>query len=598
MTVPVIPASAMGVFGVRDPLLGTTVITGLTRLSCLIGKTFGAVTTISNEPVARMASGTTLLDLLIHNNVTRIASVSNTSGGSANYTKDTDYRLNGSSIEWLGTLIPTPSGLAGSDLVSVPTSTRTGLLPDTYLYVVAAIIKTVDDGTTLTYGETLPTNAVSVVVGGGNPITNSVRLTWSPVTNAIGYRVYRKLEDTADYTDSLIAEVAGGASNTLLDDGYTEVTGTPVTVSTAFNRPADGVLYYATYIATIFNYNTPQTFYSLTDLINAHSLGSDLAIAGAITLGRTGVGQGASKVMTVAVQSMTTDNVIAALASIEKLPVDYITGLTGDYACQQLIAQHIVNQSYPTVGRPRKGFFGYPRTMAIGDANSVGTVVYNAQALNIDDEIGNPNGYRMVCVGETYGTYGVQLSDGSRMSTVLDGWFLAAAVAGRAAANPDPATPLTEKQLVGFKDVQVYGDGQTSFLEESGLLTLEEEVEGTVTIYHGRTLDTTTVENAEFSVVDADDEVDMRLRKAFKSGYRGQKITADFIKAVGRMTREVLGGLVKETIIAGYNLESIEVSADPDIPTRVNITFVYTAIYPCNSLVFRRGYDLGDSQAA
>jgi len=597
MTVPVIPASKMGVFGVRDPLLGTTTITGLTRLLCLIGKTFGAVTTISNEPIARLDSGTTLLDPVTHSNVTRVASISDSSGGSANYVKDVDYRLNSASIEWLGTNIITPTGLAATADTVTPTSPRTGLTAATYNYVVSAIKKIVDDGTTTTYGETLPTASVSVVVGGGSPATNSARPTWSPVTNAIGYRVYRKLSTDPNFTDKLIAEVAGGASNTLLDDGYATATGTPAVANNAYNRPADGATYYATYIATIFDHYVPKTFYSLKDLINEHSLGSDLAIAGAITLGRTGVGQGASKVMTVSVPDLTVGSITLALAAIEQKRVDYIVGLTGTYANHQLIAQHVVNQSYPTVGRPRKAFFGYTRNTELGDENTSGTIVYNARAMNIEDEIGNPNGYRMVCVSVTFGTYGIQLSDGSRMDTIVDGWFLAAAAAARAAANPDPATPLTEKQLIGFKSVQSYGDSERNFLEEQGLLTLTEEVEGTVKIYHGRTIDLTTVENAEFSIVDADDEVDMRLRDKFRAGYRGQKLTTDFLKAVKRMTREVLGGLQKEVIIAGYNLESIEVTADPQIPTRVNITFVYTAVYPCNSLVFRRGYDLGSLAA-
>jgi len=106
--------------------------------------------------------------------------------------------------------LPAPTGLAGT-----PSTTGGALATGTYSYKVTALNAT---------GETLPSNEVSVPVTGP---TGSVSLTWSAVSGATGYRVYRGTApggENAYYTTS---------ANSFADTGAAATSGTPNTGSRA-----------------------------------------------------------------------------------------------------------------------------------------------------------------------------------------------------------------------------------------------------------------------------------------------------------------------------------------------------------------------------
>jgi len=587
-----IPKTRLGVFSVEDPTLGTAVVAGYDTTVAVIGKTFGEVATLSDEAVER-GDTPDLSDLLLHNTITRISRVSDIQGGVASYVRDVDYRLvTANSIEWLGTTVPAPVGLVGSAQTVTPVAPNVGLAANTYDFVVTAIRKIDTDPET--YGETVVSSQVEVVVGGGAPATNAVRLTWTPSDGGEGYRIYRKLSTDPNYTDKLIAEVPGGASNYFVDDGYATATGTPPGVNNAYKRPADGATYYVTYVATLFDYFTPRTFFSLTELIKKHSLGSDLAIAGSMIIGGPGVGQGASKVMTIAIPDTTEASFLTALEALETEDVDIIVPFSFDPAVQLAVAEHVVAMSNPITGRRRQAFMGCARGTLIGDPDTVGTSVWAARRLELQDDDTVPQGKLIVFVAENGCNYDVQLPNNVLLPTDLDGWFLAAAVAGRVASLPDPATPVTYKQLRGINSLaQNFSPNERDYLDSNGLLTCFDD-SGVIKVYHGRTIDLLTVEHGEVSMVRTMHTLQRRMAVRFAS-FIGAKITEMFLKSIETGTDQELGIALKDELLSDYDKSSIEATQDSGPgadPRLINVTFRATGMYPANQIVFKFGFNL------
>jgi hypothetical protein len=312
----------------------------------------GAVTNIIDEAVTRSAS--LAYDEVTNTVVNFISKISDIQNGIASYINNVDYTLDmGNHVHWLGTFIQPPSSLVGSPLNTGGATLGAG----TYKYKVTAIRLIAVPSTE---GETTPSSEVSVVVSGP---ANSIQLSWTPSINAQGYNVYRTAVNGSTGTETLLATVLGGASNGFLDDGsITPGIITPPVSNTATNRPANGAIYYVSYNCTITTYFSPELFTSVNDLINAHSLTSDLVIAGTLILGNTSgiaIGQGASQVLTVAVPpSPTLSNFEQALTALENMKVDIVCILDGTPANQLAVAQHVVAMSDPTVGRSRMGIFG------------------------------------------------------------------------------------------------------------------------------------------------------------------------------------------------------------------------------------------------
>lgn len=587
-----IPKTRIGVFATRDTTLGTAVAAGFTPNPCIIGTTFGAVTTIPDELVQRNDTPN-LSDLLSYNTVSRILKVSDVLGGIANYQNNIDYELddatNPDSIVWLGTVIPAPTGVAAVARNVVPVLPNTGLAPGTYFYVVTAIRQI--DSSPATDGETVVSTEVSALVGAGIPATNAVQLTWTPVEGAQGYKVYRNTV-TGVYTNKLIATVLGGASNGFLDDGFSVGAGTPPGVNNAFNRPADGVGYYVTYEATLFEHFTPKTYFSLNDVIANNGLGSNVTMAGTLILGATGIGQGASKITVVTLPDETEASYLQALDAIENIDVDYVIPLTADNSVQLDVATHVIERSSPIAGRPRLGVFGSALGTPIGDKDTVDTTIWKARRLEMDDDEGSPQGRRIVYISNNSIFTDVQQADGLPVEVELDGFFLAAACAGRFCSLPDVATSATFKVLQGITSLgQEFLDAERDFLQQNGLLTVFTDTGGIIKVYQDRTIDLLTVEDQERAIVTADDEIFRRLITRFKS-FIGRKITPNFLKAVVTTTDDVLGLALKDVILDEYDKASITAESDSGEPRRVNVTFIYTPIFSANQIVFRRGFNV------
>jgi hypothetical protein len=573
----------LGVIGVKDPTLGTAAPAGNIPTVALIGKTLGAVTTIVDEPVVRTHPA--LTDTLAQTVVQQILQISDSKGGNPNYVQNIDYSIapNTNVVTWLGTVIPAPTGVAVAAAVTVGGA----LAANTYFYVITAIRQTALVPSPVT-GETTKSAEVTVTIGGS---FNSAKLTWTPVPGASGYKIYRSTT-TGVYTNTLIVTVTGGASSSYTDVGATPGTGTPPVSNSANNRPADGVTYFVTYVAVITTVNQAKLYFSLGDVIADHSLQSDLVNAAFLIMGGVGVGQQAGQLMTVAVADYTEPNILAALTVLEGQDVDIIVLLDDNTTTQTDVAKHVIAMSRPDIGKPRMAFFGNARTQVIGDQNTSGTMVFKAVNLAaLIDTDGNPQGYRFVYVSNQSINVNEHLANGTILTAVYDGWYLAAAVAGLVAVLPDRATSASFKQLDGIISLGVeFNISEQNFLDQMGLSFAF--TKGTaIRYYHDRTLATDTVENSERAIVMADDFIDITLTTAFASNV-GQKITPGFLSSLVTKTDQQLGFMLKAGILSSYVKSSITATPDQSNPTRVFVTFTYTPQYSANQIVFRRAYNL------
>ncbi|HEX5446503.1 MAG TPA: right-handed parallel beta-helix repeat-containing protein, partial [Pirellulales bacterium] len=122
------------------------------------------------------------------------------------------------------------AGLSAPALQAVTPQTTGSLVPGTYDYVITAVNA---------QGETLASNELQ---GTANPLDASMQLTWSPVSGATSYNIYRGTASGQE--NALIAAVPAGnpqAQQTFVDDGTeSAISASPPSASTA---QADGDYY-------------------------------------------------------------------------------------------------------------------------------------------------------------------------------------------------------------------------------------------------------------------------------------------------------------------------------------------------------------------
>jgi hypothetical protein len=192
-------------------------------------------------------------------------------------------------------------------------------------------------------------------------------------------------------------------------------------------------------------------------------------------------------------------------------------------------------------------------------------------------------------VDQTSINYDVPVAAGVTSATDLDGWFYAAAVAGAIAALPKVCTPLTNTQIEGINSLGDNWDpGEIDMLDSNGIITTE-DINGDITIYHGRTSDLYTVEHSEISIVRTSNYICLDLIKAFKP-FWALNISETFIDSLEDATDDRFAIYQKNAIIAGYDSGSIEVlQGIAGNPTRVDVLVSAIPFYPANQIVFQFG---------
>lgn len=219
----------------------------------------------------------------------------------------------------------------------------------------------------------------------------------------------------------------------------------------------------------------------------------------------------------------------------------------------------------------------------VGDATTEDTYIYTA-SVALDSK-------RIALVAP--GTTTVQLQDpaGVFQDVDIDGCFLATAAAS-ISVSPlnDVATPLTNKELVGFTQIsavspdhpsQDYLAVEMNNLAAAGVMVIASEGPR-IFVRHQLTTDQSNVVNGEFSVVTLIDYVAQAVRFSCNQ-YIGKKLKpATTIPAVRGTILATLQTLAQNDIIS--SIGGITVQINPLNPTELLVEASYVPIFPLNRI--------------
>jgi len=172
---------------------------------------------------------------------------------------------------------------------------------------------------------------------------------------------------------------------------------------------------------------------------------------------------------------------------------------------------------------------------------------------------------------------------GNTSDAVLDGSFLAAAVAG-ANVSPafDVASPMTNRSIVGFKTLgrvmDIVDQNQTAAAGITVLVNLQPNI----VIRQFLTTDMANVLTQEPTVTTISDFVQISLRNALRQ-FIGVKFLPSVLQDIANIVGNTLKTLVAAEIISGYT--GISVTPDPADPTSALVEAFYAPIFPLNYIV-------------
>ncbi len=568
------------VYGRRTGAGGSAVIPLSVRKLALVGLSQGKSTLLSAEAVVAGAlvgaTGSLHIDRVAETMLSLVR-VANVSGATSEiYINGLDYVNTGNSLDWRSAF-----NCAAPELESVAHTAgvtgKWGVVTGVTFKVTA-----IDQAAT---GETIASNVLPFAL---TATTQLVALQWARVPFSGGYRVYvtATTGEPGDYRR--IVTLTSASSTTYTATGATGssvvYSGSP-TSNTAKRRPNTGSTYYAKYYYPVFNYDRKE-YTNLSDVIADHGVGSDL-----VNAARLAFEGGASNIWCVAVTGAGASNYTAGIDKLKQIKVAYIVPLKNGTTVESYLRAHCEERSQDTVGKERRG------VVAAVSGQTVNEVVTWAASFG--------GSVRMVAVAHNgvryfanmWQTTGGTFIEGPRE---VESYFAAAMWAGRICGLADTATPLTNSLGVGFtwpKSFDGWVDDEVKDTLEAGGVTYIMDEATTPVVYHGITCNTTSVENQEISVGDAEDEMRERIRVAL-SQYRGvdRKITQNRLGAIASTVEDILSYLIKNAIIQERG--SINVTQDEDDPTLVWLRYNYTPIYPINQILFEYGFATAPLSAA
>jgi hypothetical protein len=349
-------------------------------------------------------------------------------------------------------------------------------------------------------------------------------------------------------------------------------TGIVTTFERGGNEPANGDVYYVTYVYTKQDFSTQ--FYSKMSTIekafgsatpdNPVSLAAYLAILnGAVVVGIKQVqrAEGESQA------SITTyRDAITELEGVlpGQVQPDIITLMRGDstdlysYLKRSCEIQSSIRYRAErtaiigtTAGTTPAGVMSLAQTMS---STRVRLVYPDMATLNIQDALGNTKEY------------------------LVDGPYLAAALTGSIVSpNADVATPWTGRRLVGFTQLARQLDAvQANQVATKGVTILQDQPPF-IKVRHGLTTDMTNILTKLPTIVMIADEVQRQARSVLEV-FVGLKFLPGIMSQIEGRLSMMMKSLVSAQIITAYTGIKANVSADD--PTVAEVEAFYSPVFP------------------
>jgi hypothetical protein len=179
------------------------------------------------------------------------------------------------------------------------------------------------------------------------------------------------------------------------------------------------------------------------------------------------------------------------------------------------------------------------------------------------------------------------LRTGRVNNRVLPACYAAVAVAALGLVN-DPAEPLTNKTIAGFKSLtRTFTESEKNFLAGAGCLILEQRG-SIIKVRHGITTSNVDVNSTEITLIQIKDYVIDACRQATAALYIGNKNRPSIISDVQYTITNILNQFISQEIILGFN--GLSVKRNSNDPRQVDVRFEIEAVYPLNYIGITFGF--------
>jgi hypothetical protein len=242
---------------------------------------------------------------------------------------------------------------------------------------------------------------------------------------------------------------------------------------------------------------------------------------------------------------------------------DVITPLVTDPQVFAFLNQHCVFMSAPRQEGERIG--------VVGPAAGTSSLGIQSIAKGLLSEM-------MVVVYPDVYVISVMDEQGSMIDQVIDGSFMAAALAGSSCSPSfDVATPWTRRSIQGIKRVgRVLDPTEANQIAVSGVTVLE-QVDTGIRVRHGLTTRMDTVITRTPSVTLIIHNVQQSMREVLDP-FIGQKFTGSLLKSSESVVTGLFSGLISNQIVE--KVAGISSSIDENDPTIMRTEAIYVPIFP------------------
>lgn len=239
-------------------------------------------------------------------------------------------------------------------------------------------------------------------------------------------------------------------------------------------------------------------------------------------------------------------------------------------------------------GYGRMAFIGVDATYAVGDRN------FDTLATTIESK------RTVLAYPHQVSFYNTRLAQ----TTVVSGYYLAAAMAGRLAGG-DVERGLTKVALTGFnglppalaqQQTKAFKDG----LSKAGVSVVEQTRGGTLQVRHGLTTDMSALTTREISLVRIGDVLFELVQTGMDAaGLIGQPIDADMTTKVKGALTGILERAVLDGVIIDYGAVAVRQQTLPSgDPSVIEAQFAYKPAIPLNYITVTFAIDLTSGELA
>ena len=488
--------------------------------------------------------------------------------------------------DWTNSPSLQPPMITKAEIIDVPTVSGGFAVAGTYYYSITVIDK---NSRETSIGPIKRVIIPAPAVGR----RKHVKLTWSQIRYASGYRVYRgTLEDGSDM--GLLATISSASTVTYTDINAASGADPPASNTTRIEPNLTSKITIHFHYANM-TYNTPVEYTKWSDVQDAHGVGSELANMAKLCM--SSEFNACPNMITVVPEGSSASAYYTALETLKNVGESSILligvlylgseNITTLNTIQSPIYAHAANQSDPTTHQHyRYVFLSVPNDTP--SKNDVDTMCNGFQATATKGKRGflvTPSGLKCT-INQWQKPDGTYLESTTRTDPAgidMTSLMHSIASAARYIGLNDPAMPLTEKDVLGFgypnpaftfediADIRSYG----SLLIEnrSGIGVVSQSINMSHPVLG--------MEDGEMNICVTEDYMKIDIKRRLKQ-LRGLKMLGPIIKQAERITGSALAYYVKMEYIADYSdVASWQDDVEKD---KLRVFFKYMPIYPVNKI--------------